>query len=114
MTNFIKISDVLSAFFMVGLILLGTPALAQTDNIFNNIQSRGIEVFQGVRTLVLVLGGFGLIALAVLAIFGKIKWYWFGALAFGLLVVALAGSIVGWITGGSNGNLNDLPNAVGM
>ena len=39
---------------------------------------------------------FGLIALAFQAIFGKIKWPWFAALAFGLAVVAAAGAIVNY------------------
>ena len=42
---------------------------------------------------------FGLIALAFQAIFGKVKWPWFAGLAFGLAVLAAAGSIVEYATG---------------
>ena len=35
-------------------------------------------------------------ALAFQAIFGKVKWAWFAALAFGLAVVAAAGAIVNY------------------
>ena len=57
------------------------------------------KVFQAVKIIVFVIGGFGLIALAFQAIFGKVKWPWFAGLAFGLAVLAAAGSIVNYATG---------------
>ena len=57
------------------------------------------KVFQAVKIIVFVIGGFGLIALAFQAIFGKVKWAWFAGLAFGLAVLAAAGSIVEYATG---------------
>ena len=52
--------------------------------------------------VVFVIGGFGLVALAFQAIFGKIKWAWFAALAFGLAVVAAAGAIVNYAANTNN------------
>jgi len=57
------------------------------------------HVFQSVRTIVFVIGGFGLVGLAVQAIFGKVKWAWFGALAVGLGVLAAAGALISYATG---------------
>ena len=44
--------------------------------------------------------------LAFQAIFGKIKWAWFAALAFGLVVVAAAGAIVDYASGTTKGTSN--------
>ena len=74
---------------------------------------KAANVFQSVRTIVFVIGGFGLVGLAVQAIFGKVKWPWFGALAVGLGVLAAAGAIISYATGdsitssGSEGNYDD-------
>ena len=57
------------------------------------------NVFKSVRTIVFVIGGFGLVGLAVQAIFGKVKWPWFGALAVGLGVLAAAGAVIEYATG---------------
>ena len=59
------------------------------------------NVFKSVRTIVFVIGGFGLVGLAVQAIFGKVKWPWFGALAVGLGVLAAAGAVIEYATGDS-------------
>ncbi len=59
------------------------------------------NLFRNIRTLVFILGGFGLVGLATSAIFGKIKWPWFGALAVGLGVLAAAGAIINYATGDS-------------
>lgn len=44
------------------------------------------------------MGGFGLVGLAVGGIFGVVKWKWFACLAFGLVVAALAYSVVHYMT----------------
>ncbi|MBR1915636.1 MAG: TrbC/VirB2 family protein [Alphaproteobacteria bacterium] len=69
----------------------------------NSVVGVGIKkasnVFKSVRTIVFVIGGFGLVGLAVQAIFGKVKWPWFGALAVGLGVLAAAGALIEYATG---------------
>ena len=56
------------------------------------------EAFQYSRKMVFIVGGFGLIALAFFAIFGKIRWSWFAALCVGLSIVAIAGYIIDYVT----------------
>ena len=108
--RFFRFSDLFLAMACVAVCLLfsTTGALADGDA-FDRVATKGVKVFKQVRTIVLILGGFGLIALAVLAIFGKIRWYWFGALGFGLLIVSIAGAIIEWITEGE-GSASDLKN----
>ena len=98
---------------VIGLAFAG-DAMAATSS--TTVVGLGIQkashVFQSVRTIVFVIGGFGLVGLAVQAIFGKVKWPWFGALAVGLGVLAAAGALISYATGDSittdgQGNLSD-------
>ncbi|OPZ77266.1 MAG: TrbC/VIRB2 family protein [Alphaproteobacteria bacterium ADurb.Bin438] len=77
-------------------LLLSTNFASAADAI-DTVITKGKEVFDGVRKVVFVLGGFGLVGLAMAAIFGKIQWKWFGALAIGLTILGLAGSIINYI-----------------
>ncbi|MGN0903519.1 MAG: hypothetical protein ACI4PW_00005 [Alphaproteobacteria bacterium] len=44
------------------------------------------------------MGGFGLVGLAVGGICGVVKWKWLACLAFGLVIAALAYSVVHYMT----------------
>ena len=65
---------------------------------FASVRSKGVELFNNVKVLVFVLGGFGLVGLAVGAIFGAVKWKWFGSLAIGMITLAVAAQIVDYFT----------------
>ena len=88
---------------MLGLALVLMVAMVSDASAATTIVGAAIKksanVFQSVRTIVFVIGGFGLVGLAVQAIFGKVKWPWFGALAVGLGVLAAAGAIIEYATG---------------
>ena len=86
---------------------------ASAASVFGTAKDKLQQLFKNAKTVLFVIGGFGLIALAFQAIFGKVKWPWFAALAFGLAVVAAAGAIVDYAvntadTGGTvSGDLGD-------
>ena len=80
------------------------PAAADGDGVFGTITSRLVTTFQNVRTVIFIVGGFGLIGLGFAAIFGKIKWTWLAALAAGLAIVALAGAVVDYVTQNEGGS----------
>ncbi len=87
---------------------MATSAFAG-DNVFSTISERLTSTFQSVRSVIFIVGGFGLVGLGFAAIFGKIKWTWLAALAAGLAIVALAGAVVDYVTssdGGSTGNMS--------
>ena len=77
----------------------GDASAQQTSSFMKLAQDKAANVFASVKTIVFILGGFGLIGLAFAAIFGKVKWPWFAALAAGLAILAAAGAIVEYATG---------------
>jgi type IV secretory pathway VirB2 component (pilin) len=103
--------------FVLTMSLIGDAAALGSDDVMSTAQNKVITLFKSIKTIVFVVGGFGLIALAFSAIFGKVKWPWFAGLAFGLAVLAAAGAIVDYATGnglsegtsygGNNGDLKD-------
>ena len=64
---------------------------------------KALEAFKAVRTIIYIVGGFGLVGIAFAAIFGKINWKWFAALAVGLGILAAAGAIVEYATTNTTG-----------
>ena len=70
-------------------------------------KTKALNVFTSVKTIIFVVGGFGLVGIAFAAIFGKINWKWFAALAVGLAILAAAGSIVNYATGESMSGFGD-------
>ncbi len=76
-----------------------SDSVSQADGIFGIVRERTVIVFRNVRSIVFILGGFALVALAVMAIFGKPNWKWFAMLAVGIFVVAIAGAIVEYLAG---------------
>ena len=90
------------------------PAAANSgDGVFGTITSRLVTTFQNVRTVIFIVGGFGLIGLGFAAIFGKIKWTWLAALAAGLAIVALAGAVVDYVTQNEGGSETVIDEAFG-
>lgn len=97
--------------FVFTMTFVGNAAAA--SDLMSNAQDKAVELFKSAKTIVFVVGGFGLIGMAFGAIFGKVKWTWFASLAFGLAVLAAAGAIVNYATdngldrGDANGDLGD-------
>lgn len=92
--KFLK-SNILSILTMTFLFVLVLTDCASAS-VFDTAVNKLSDLFQNSKMVIFVIGGFGLIALAFQAIFGKVKWAWFAALAFGLAVVAAAGAIVNY------------------
>ena len=80
----------------IALAFVATDASAQ--NVFGTITQRMITTFQSSRSVIFIVGGFGLIGLGFAAIFGKVNWKWLAALACGLAIVAVAGQVVDYVT----------------
>ena len=98
--NFLK-NNICTIFTMVllfSLVMMGDASAQEittgTRSVFSEGIKKATELFTNAKMVIFVVGGFGLIALAFQAIFGKIKWAWFAALAFGLAIIAAAGAII--------------------
>lgn len=70
-------------------------------------KEKALNVFTAVKTIIFVVGGFGLVGVAFGAIFGKVNWKWFAGLAVGLAILAAAGSIVNYATGENMSGFED-------
>ena len=79
----------------------------QGSSLMTTAQTKASNVFQSVKTITFIIGGFGLVGIAYQAIIGKVKWSWFAGLAVGLALLAAAGSIVEYATGDTIGSLTD-------
>ncbi len=88
-------------------LLFATSTEGHAQDAFGIVTSKGTELFNNVKTVVFVMGGFGLVGLAVGAIFGAVKWKWFASLAFGLLILAIAAQIVTYFTNTTDAGFND-------
>lgn len=75
---------------------------AAEQSIMQLSQDKASNVFQAIKTIIFIVGGFGLVGIAFSAIFGKVNWKWFAGLAVGLAILAAAGSIVEYATGESD------------
>jgi len=80
-------------------------AWADGASLMSTAQTKTRNVFDNVKTITFILGGFGLVGIAFQAIIGKVKWTWFAGLAVGLGILAAAGSIVEYATGSSDAGL---------
>ena len=76
-------------------------SFAAADDLMGKATDKATNVLKSVKTIIFVVGGFGLVGLAFAAIFGKINWKWFASLAVGLAILAAAASIVNYATGDS-------------
>lgn len=91
---------------MVAMVFVVTFAMigdACADDVMGLALSKTQNVFAKVRSIIFVLGGFGLVAVAFLAIFGKINWKWFAGLAVGLAILAAANAVVQYSAGAGIG-----------
>jgi len=76
---------------------------AASGNVFTTVTARMVKTFMNARSVIFIVGGFGLIGLGFAAIFGKVNWKWLAALACGLAIVAVAGQVVDYVTRSDTG-----------
>ena len=85
------------------------------SGIFSTAINKLLNLFGNVKLLLYVLAAFGLVGFAFMAIFGKVRWGWVCALAFGLAAVAAAGQVIDYVTqSGVGGAMADTLGANGV
>lgn len=70
--------------------------------LFAGLITVGSSIFKGLRDLIYVVAGFGIIGVAIGGFFGNLNWKWLGAIIIALIVIASTGEIIDMITGCEN------------
>lgn len=86
---------------LVFTVVLTTSSFA--NGVMEVAAGKAVRIFNHIKMIIFVVGGFGLVGIAFQAIFGKVKWTWFAGLAVGLGILAAAGAIVNYATGDTMG-----------
>ncbi|MDY4840998.1 MAG: TrbC/VirB2 family protein [Alphaproteobacteria bacterium] len=103
MMNFLR-KNIWTICLILAFVLISGSAMATAtgggqDSLMGIAKDKAATTFQNVKSIVFIIGGFGLVLLAFGAIFGKIKWSAFASLAVGLAILAAAGAIIKYATG---------------
>ena len=102
MMNFLK-KNVWTICLILAFVLISGTAMATDEgsqsSLMGTAKAKAFTTFNNVKSIIFIVGGFGLVLLAFGAIFGKIKWSAFASLAVGLAILAAAGAIVKYATG---------------
>lgn len=101
MRNLKKLFSLL-ALALVFTVVLTTSSSA--NGVMETAAGKAVTVFNHIKMIIFIVGGFGLVGIAFQAIFGKVKWTWFAGLAVGLGILAAAGAIVNYATGAKMGD----------
>ena len=81
-----------------GGINFGNIGFGGGSGIFSTALNKLLNLFGNVKLILYVIAAFGLVGFAFMAIFGKVRWGWVCALAFGLAAVAAAGQIIDYVS----------------
>lgn len=88
--------------FFFSSVLFTSPAFADGSTgsgLFSDLIKKGAEIFNGMRDIIYVVAGFGIIGVSVGGFFGNLNWKWLGAIVIGLMVIGLTGSIISFVGG---------------
>lgn len=86
------------AVLLMSSVLFATSAYAD-DGIFGDLTAKGAEIFNGLRDIIFIVAGFGIIGVGVSGFFGNLNWKWLGAIIIGLMVIATTAAIIDTVTG---------------
>lgn len=67
--------------------------------LFSGLIDAGRKIFNGLRELIYVVAGFGIIGVAVGGFFGNLNYKWLGAIVISLVIIASTGELIYSITG---------------
>ena len=73
--------------------------------VFESLTGAGSTIFVGMRRIIFASAGFGIIAIAIGAIFGSLNWKWLAAIIIGIVVIAATGALVSYLTMGTGADV---------
>ena len=71
-------------FLMATLIVI--TAFDAEAALFSQLTESGSKIFEGMKTVIYAVAGFGIIGIAIGGFFGNLNWKWLSAIIIGLLV----------------------------
>lgn len=89
-----------SVLFAASAYAVGNGDDPKESGLFGELIAKGKEIFKGMREIIYVVAGFGIIGVSVGGFFGNLNWKWLGAIVIGLMVIGLTGSIIAYVGGG--------------
>jgi len=90
----------IAAAVMAAVVVAAEPAFAQAaSGIFSTLQSKASTTFTNVRNVAFVIAGFGIIAVAVMAFFGRFNFKHLAGLIGGLVLISAAAAFINYATG---------------
>lgn len=93
---------------LLSVVFLCNPAFADdSSGLFSDLIDKGSDIFMGMRDIIYVVSGFGIIGVAIGGFFGTINWKWIGAIIVGLMVIATTAAFIQYITGEEVGSITD-------
>ncbi len=85
-----------------------SPSYAQENTgLFGELIAKGVEIFNGMRDIIYIVSGLGIIAVSIGGFFGNLNWKWLSAIIIGLMVIGLTGGIITFLTGQSPEGISD-------
>ncbi len=84
--------------FLMSSVLFATSAFADGE-IFGELTKKGGQIFTGLRDIIFIVAGFGIIGVGISGFFGNLNWKWLGAIIIGLMVIATTAAIIETVTG---------------
>jgi len=89
----------------ITLLILTNNAFAEgycdSGDVFDQLACRAQNVGLGLRDVAYIIAGFGLITVAVMAIFGKMSWKNFSYIAISCFVLSIMAAIINYMGEGS-------------
>ncbi len=83
-------------FLMATLIVI--TAFDAEAALFSQLTESGSKIFEGMKTVIYAVAGFGIIGIAIGGFFGNLNWKWLSAIIIGLLVIAMTAGILSYMT----------------
>jgi len=88
--------------FAVSSILCATGSFAADSGpVFGTLVNTGTEIFDGMKKIIFAAAGFGIIAVALGAVFGALNWKWLAAIIIGVVVIAATGGLLAYMSKGT-------------
>lgn len=89
----------LCALSLLCFVVLSFATPSDSYALFEELTDKGVEIFTGMREIIYVVAGFGIIGIAVGGFFGNLNWKWLGAVIIGLVIIAVTAAFINYVAG---------------